>query len=123
MGTFANLFLQAEGAPAGGNMNLIMFAMLIVVMYLFFFRPQMKRQKEERKFQEEGIKKGMRVVTNAGIHGKILEIQEKTLIIESENTRFKIERNALNKEASAIYLPKEDKDKGKEKKEEKDADK
>lgn len=104
------LFLQAEGAPAGGSMNLIMFAMLIVVMYLFFFRPQMKRQKEERKFQEEGLQKGMRVVTTAGIHGKILDIQEKTLIIESENSRLKIDRAAVNKEASAAYLPKEEKE-------------
>ncbi|MCR9153889.1 MAG: preprotein translocase subunit YajC [Bacteroidetes bacterium] len=105
----ASIFLQAPAG--GGSMNLIMFGLLIVVMYLFFFRPQMKRQKEERKFQEEGIQKGMRIVTSAGIHGKILEVQDKTLIIESENTRFKIDRAAVNKEASAVYLPKEEKDK------------
>ncbi len=109
MTMMTTFFLQAGGA-AGGSMNLIMFGLLIVVMYLFFFRPQMKRQKEERKFQEEGIQKGMRIVTTAGIHGKILEVGEKTLIIESENTRLKIDRAAVNKEASSQYLPKEEKD-------------
>jgi len=110
-----NIFLQAPGgeSPLG---SLLPFALLLVVMYMFFFRPQMKRQKEERKFQEEGLKKGMRVVTTSGIHGKILEIQEKTLIIESENTRFKIDRAAVSKESSSTYLPKEEKDSKKDKK-------
>lgn len=106
---YNTLFLQA-GAPDPGNMNLIMLFMVVIVIYFFFFRPQMKRQKEERKFQEEGLQKGMRVVTTAGIHGKILDVQEDTLVIESENSRLKISRAAVNKEASAAYLPKEEKE-------------
>lgn len=112
-----SLFLQAAGAdsPLGG---ILPFALLLVVMYLFFFRPQMKRQKEERKFQSESLQKGMRIVTTSGIHGKILEIQENTLIIESENSRLKIDRAAVSKEQSATYLPKEEDKKDKKSKEE-----
>ncbi len=107
-----NILLQAGGgSPLGGFLPLVL---LLLVMYFFFFRPQMKRQKEERKFREE-ISKGMRIVTNSGIHGKILEINEETLILESENSRLKLDRSAISKEMSAKYLPKEEK-KEKEKK-------
>lgn len=77
-------------------------------MYFFFFRPQMKKQKEERNFQKE-IAKGMRVVTTSGIHGKILEVQDTYIILESENSRLKVERSAVNKQMSEVYLPKVDK--------------
>lgn len=93
-----SIFLQAQG----GAMSLLPFVLILVVMYLFFFRPQMKKQKEEARFREE-VKKGARIVTTSGIHGKILEVAEKHLIIESENSRFKIEKSAVSKEMSAQY--------------------
>jgi len=93
------ILLQAEG---GGIMSLLPFLLIIVVMYLFFFRPQQKKQKEETKFRSE-IAKGWRVVTASGIHGKILEIKDNTVILESENSRIKIERSAISKELSAQY--------------------
>lgn len=108
------LLLQAGGA--GGFGSLPVFALLLVVMYFFFFRPQMKKQKAEKKFGTE-ISKGMRVVLNSGIHGKILDLTDTTITIESENSRLKVERSAVSRELSAIYLPKE------EKKEEKKEDK
>ncbi len=102
------ILLQAAGpSPLGGFLPLVL---LLLVMYFFFFRPQMKRQKEERKFREEAIKKGMRIVTNSGIHGKVLDINEDTLILESENSRLRIDRTAISKEMSAKYLPKEEKE-------------
>jgi preprotein translocase subunit YajC len=117
-----HLFLQAGGESALGG--LLPFALLILVMYMFFFRPQMKRQKEEKKFQSDGLKKGMRIVTSSGIHAKILEVQETTLIIESENTRLKVDKTSLSKEQSAQYLPVEEKkDKSKDKNKSKDSEK
>ncbi len=107
------ILLQSQGSPLGSFLPLIL---ILVVMYFFFFRPQIKKQKDEKKFQEQ-ISKGMRVVTNSGIHGKILELQETTLILETENSRLKLERSVLSKELSAQYLPKsEGKDDSKEKK-------
>lgn len=105
------IFLQAEPSPLSGFLPL---ALVLVVMYFFFFRPQMKKQKEERNFRNE-IKKGMRVVTNSGIHGKILDLQEETLILESENSRLKLDKSAISKELSAVYLSKEEKETKKEK--------
>ncbi len=102
------IFLQQSGGSAiGGFLPIII---LIAVMYFFFFRPQMKKQKEERNFSSS-VTKGNRVVTNSGIHGKILEVGETHVILESENSRLKVEKSALSKELSAQYLPKEEKSK------------
>lgn len=102
------VMLQAAGG--GGLTSLLPLLLVIVVMYFFFFRPQIKRQKEEKKFQQE-IAKGMRIVTTSGIHGKILNIDEDTIILESENSRLRIDRSAVNKQMSEAYLPKEKEDK------------
>lgn len=83
-------------------MSLLPFVLILVVMYLFFFRPQMKQQKEEKKFREE-VKKGMRIVTTSGIHGKILEVGDNFFIIESENSRLKVEKSAISAQLSAQY--------------------
>jgi len=94
------IFLQASAG--GGIMSFLPFIMILLVMYLFFFRPQMKKQKEESKFRQE-VKKGARIVTTSGIHAKILEVGDNFLIIESENSRLKIEKSAVSKELSAQY--------------------
>lgn len=96
-------------AASGGIMSFLPFLLIIVVMWLFFFRPQMKKQKEETKFRTE-VGKGMRIVTSSGIHGKVLEVKDNTLIIESENSRLRIERTAVSKELSAQYASKEKED-------------
>jgi preprotein translocase subunit YajC len=95
-----NLFLQA--ASGGGIMSFLPFIMILLVMYLFFFRPQMKKQKEEKAFRSE-VKKGSRVVTSSGVHGKILEVGETTFTIECENSRLKVEKTSISKELSAQY--------------------
>jgi preprotein translocase subunit YajC len=99
-----NIFLQA--APGGGFMSLLPFIMILLVMYLFFFRPQMKKQKEEAKYREE-VKKGTRIVTTSGIHAKVLEVGDTYFVIESENSRLKIEKSAISKELSAQYAKSE----------------
>lgn len=99
------LVLQAAN-PQGGVMSFLPFIMIILVMYLFFFRPQMKKQKEEGKFRSE-VKKGSRVVLTSGIHGKILEVGDTFIILECENSRLKVEKSAISKELSAQYLKSE----------------
>lgn len=105
------VLLQASG----GMGSALMIPMMLLVAYFFLFRPQQKRQKEEKKFRAE-ISKGMRIVTNSGIHGKILDLQENTIIIESENTRLKIDKSAISKELSVPYLQNKEKDKDKDSK-------
>lgn len=71
-----------------------------VVFYFFMIRPQMKKAKDAKKFRE-ALKKGDKVVTIGGIHGKILEIRETTVLLECESkTRFVVERTAISPEYS-----------------------
>jgi len=103
---FSTVLLQAAGGMDW--MGMMPLVLMVVVMYFFFLRPQMKRQKEEGSFRES-VSKGMRVVTASGIHGKILEVNEGYVILESENSRLKIEKSAISKEMSAQYVAKEEK--------------
>lgn len=85
---------QAQGSGSIWQ-TVIMFALIAVVFYLFFIRPQSKRNKEMKKFRE-GLKKGDKVLTAGGIHGKIIEVQETTAIIETEGQgRLKIEKSSI----------------------------
>lgn len=97
--SFFILMMSPDGQ--GGGMSSIIFLLLIFVVFWFFMiRPQVKKQKEQKKFRE-AIKKGDRIITIGGIHGKILEIQDTAFIIEVEGgTRLKIEKTALSMEAS-----------------------
>ena len=99
-------FLQIAPSGGGGIASFLPLIMIVLVMYLFFFRPQMKKQKEEGKFRNE-VKKGNRVVLTSGIHGKILEVGDTYLIVEAENSRLKVEKSAVSKELSAQYQTKE----------------
>ena len=73
----------------------------MVVIYFFMLRPQMKKSKDEKKFREE-LKKGDRIVTIGGIHGKINEIRDDSFIIEVEgNNRLKIDKSAVSMTSSA----------------------
>ena len=95
------LFLQ-EGA--GSLMNMLPFLAIIVVFYFFMIRPQMNRQKKEKAFQTE-IKKGSKVVTSSGIHGKIAEVNaaENTITLETGAGKIKFERSAISMELSKKY--------------------
>ena len=92
------ILLQAEAG--GGYGTLIMFGLMFVVMYFFMIRPQMKKNKEQQAYRE-AIKKGDKIVTTGGIHGKIAEIKDTTFIIETEaGGRLKINKTAVSMDAS-----------------------
>ena len=78
--TLITIFLQAESS---GN-PLIFFVLVFGVFWFFMIRPQVKKQKQERKFREE-MKKGDKVVTTGGLHGKVVEISEKIVKIDVSN--------------------------------------
>jgi preprotein translocase subunit YajC len=90
---------QAAGAEKSRNpyMTIVFMVLLIAVFYMFFIRPSVKKQKEQKKFQES-IGKGSKIVTIGGIHGKIVEVEDTTFVIESEGTRIRIEKSAINAE-------------------------
>jgi preprotein translocase subunit YajC len=85
----------AEGQEGSGLMSFLPLILIVLVFYLFFIRPQMKKSKDQRKFRE-ALKKGDKVVTIGGIHGKIVEVQETTFTIEVEGqNRLRIEKSAI----------------------------
>jgi preprotein translocase subunit YajC len=88
--------LQAA-APTEANpiMQFLPFILIIVVFYFFMIRPQMKRQKELRKFRE-ALKKGDKVVTTGGIYGTVTEIKDDAIIIEiADNVKIKVDKSAV----------------------------
>ena len=89
------LMQPQEGQESGGVSFFLMIGAMILVFYLFFIRPQMKKTKEQKKFRE-AIKKGDKIITIGGIHGKIVEVQEKTFTIEVEGqNKLRIEKSAV----------------------------
>ena len=78
----------------GGSSQIMLIVMMLVVFYFFMIRPQMKKQKELKKFRE-AMKPGDKVVTIGGIHGKILEMADSTVLISSEGTKIRIEKSAI----------------------------
>jgi preprotein translocase subunit YajC len=93
------------GQPQEGQSPLMSFlplVMIVVVFYFFMIRPQMKKQKEMRKFRDE-LKKGDKIVTTGGIYGKIVEIQERVIIMEVEDrSRLKVDKAAIVKDMSDV---------------------
>lgn len=92
-----NVLLQTGAAGGGQSMTsfLILMVAMFVVFYFFFIRPQVKRQKEQKKYRES-LAKGQKIITIGGIHGKILEVMETTCIIEVEGqNRLKVEKSAI----------------------------
>lgn len=76
------------------------FILMFVVIYFFMIRPQQKRAKTEKQFESD-LKVGDRIVTKSGIHGKIAELAETTLVIETMSGKLKMERSAISMELSA----------------------
>lgn len=100
-----NFTVIALQEGVGSLMSMLPFLAIIVVFYFFMIRPQMNRQKKEKAFQAE-IKKGTKVVTSSGIHGKIAEVNDtdNTITVETGAGKIKFERSAISMELSKKYL-------------------
>lgn len=82
--------------------SLIFIVLLIVVFWLFFIRPQSKKAKEEQKFRDS-LKKGDKVVTIGGFHGKVVEVKDTTVVISiAPNTEVEVEKTALQQTAANV---------------------
>ncbi|MFT6167153.1 MAG: preprotein translocase subunit YajC [Vicingaceae bacterium] len=90
------IFLMSPGAGGGGIMDFLPLVLIVVVFYFFMIRPQMKKQKETKKFRES-LAKGDKVVTIGGVHGKISEMKENTVVLEIANdVRITVEKAAIS---------------------------
>ncbi len=83
---------QPEGSPYS---MMVMMGLLFVVFYFFMIRPQQKKAKDARKFRD-ALQKGARVVTIGGLHGKVAEVTDKTVLIEAaDGVKLRFEKSAI----------------------------
>ena len=97
MHTVAHILLQAT-STGSGLAGMLFPLLIIVVFYFFLIRPQVKKQKEVQKFQED-LKEGMEVVTNAGIIGRITKIDGPIVrLMVDEKTFIRVVKSSVQGE-------------------------
>src|SRR5699024_5663206 len=95
-----NYSILLQAGAGGGLMSFLPLILVIVVFYFFMIRPQVKKQKEHKKYIDE-LDVNDRVVTNAGIHGRIVEVNETTFLIDvGSSVRIRFEKSAIALDAS-----------------------
>ncbi|WP_297090654.1 preprotein translocase subunit YajC [uncultured Draconibacterium sp.] len=91
-----------DGSEGNPLMSFLPLLLIIVVFYFFMIRPQVKRQKETRKFRES-LQKGDKVVTTGGIYGKIAKIEETSIQLEiAKDVVIKVDKNGIVKDMSDV---------------------
>ncbi|HEY4539826.1 MAG TPA: preprotein translocase subunit YajC [Faecalibacter sp.] len=88
------IFLQAG---QGGYMSILMLGGMFAIMYFFMILPQKKKANKEKAFQAE-LKRGTQVVTTAGIHGRINEIFDDAVVIETGAGKIRFEKAAISRD-------------------------
>ena len=96
------LMASPGGAPSSGASSytsLIMLVAIFAVMYFFMIRPQAKKAKDQKNFIDN-IQKGDKIITVAGIHGRVSKVNENgTLEVEIDtNTKVVMERSGISME-------------------------
>jgi preprotein translocase subunit YajC len=86
-----------QSAPGAGSMQFLLIGGMILVFWLFMIRPQAKKAKQAKTFQQN-MQKGDKIVTIAGIHGTINKVNEDgTIMLEtSPGSYMKIEKSAIS---------------------------
>jgi preprotein translocase subunit YajC len=95
-------------AASGSNMlsTLVPMVLIMVVFYFFMIRPQVKKAKDHKKLVAE-LGKGDKVITTAGIHGKIVDMNETTFLIEVEGgTKIRFDKSAISLDATKATVTK-----------------
>src|ERR1700749_479600 len=101
----ATVLLQAAGGGLGMQ-QLVVFGLIAIVFYFFMIRPQVKKQKDQKNYINE-LKKGDKIITTAGMHGRIAEINDTTVLLETEGGhKIRHDKSAISLEASkALNTP------------------
>lgn len=85
-----------------GAMSPMFLVVMVIFIVFFMVIPQIRKSKNEKKFKESLVK-GTKVVTSGGIHGKLTEINEGTVMIETNAGKLLLEKSALNIELTKKY--------------------
>ena len=94
------LMTQTQGADANPLTSFLPLILIVVIFYFFMIRPQMKKQKDLRKFRDS-LAKGDKVVTTGGIYGKVVELKENAVILQvDKEVNIKVDKSAVIKDMS-----------------------
>ncbi len=96
MNTLFLLLPQAAPGGSGSLLGMLLPLLLIfLVFYFFIIRPQKKKEEQRRKMIE-AVKKGDRIVTIGGIHGKVVRVSDTTVLVQvDDNTKIRLEKSAI----------------------------
>ena len=92
-----NIILQTASQAGGGNFLFII--IMFVIMFAFMIFPSMRRQKQEKKFYN-ALQKGDKVIMKSGLHGRIVELSDTSVVIETLSGKLKFERSAVSMDYS-----------------------
>lgn len=85
-------------APAGGYSNIIFIGAIIIVFYFFMIRPQQKKIRDQKKFRDS-LTKGANVITVGGLHGRIIAVEETTVVLEvDKGIRLTFDKSSIASE-------------------------
>lgn len=89
------VFLAAQGGATSPWMNIGMIVLIFVIFYFFMIRPQQKKQKEIKSFQDS-LENGKKIITQGGIYGTIREVKENYVVVEiSDGVKIKVNKNMV----------------------------
>jgi len=95
MNTVLNVLLQDSATGSSGSMGIIMIVAMVAIFYFFMIRPQQKRQKDLQKARA-AMQTGDKVVTAGGIHGRIKEMGDKSMLIEvADGVRIRVDKASV----------------------------
>ncbi|MDR3308382.1 MAG: preprotein translocase subunit YajC [Tannerella sp.] len=95
MNTVLNVLLQDSATGSNGSMGIIMIVAMVAIFYFFMIRPQQKRQKDLQKARA-AMQTGDKVVTAGGIHGRIKEMGDKSMLIEvADGVRIRVDKASV----------------------------
>jgi len=89
--------MQPSGQDGGSGLvsTLVMFGLIFLIFYFMIIRPQQKRQRERQKLLE-ALKKGDKIVTGGGLHGTIVGMEEKTVLVQiADGVKVKVDRGSV----------------------------
>ena len=84
----------------GGLAGFLPIILIVFIFYFFMIRPQIKKQKEDNLFKSS-IKKGDKVVTIGGIHGKVNLVKDGRIVLEiSDKLRITVDTDSISRDKS-----------------------
>ena len=98
------VFLQTATSEGSMLPTMAMMGLMFVGFYFLMIRPQMKKQKQEKNFQET-LKVGTRVVTTSGLHGRIAQVMDDGFVLETLSGKLKFEKAAISREFTQQRFP------------------